>query len=325
MKTPYVKQITVMGTSLTVTNYTPGKAVKRAVDKSVDIAKKYDKWTTVNQAGSIVDKINKNAGVKPVKVSNGVFKLVKAAYDLSDQKTGYDVTVGPLTQLWHIGFPDAKVPTQAEINAVKPLISYKFLKLNASADTVYLTKKGSQLDLGSITKGYVVKLMTAYLKAQGMTDGIVDLGSSSLYIMGHSPRGVGKPWTVALKDPNHPDSQNIGVVTAEDSYVSTSGIYERYIKKDGHTYSHILNPATGYPFDNDIQGVTIVGKNSATYGDGVTTTMFALGTEKGYQYALKHHLKAVFIDKGNRVYVTPNLQKDFTLNSKSGYHLAKMQ
>ncbi|MDR0200297.1 MAG: FAD:protein FMN transferase [Streptococcaceae bacterium] len=323
LATPYTQSIQTMGTTVTITDYTNAKGQESAVAGALKIAQNYNTWATVNQKGSIVDEINNGAGNgKPVKVSAEMFTLIQDAYDLSSQGTGYDVTIGALTQLWHIGFPDAKLPTQTEIDAVLPTINYKFLILNKSNQTVYLSHKGTQLDLGSITKGYTAKLMTAYLKAHGMTDGIVDLGSSSLYIMGHSPRGAKIPWNVGVKDPNNPTGENIGILTAENQFVSTSGIYERYLKVGNTIYPHILNPATGFPFSNDIQSITIVGTDDATYGDGVSTTIFALGTKKGYAYVLAHHLQAVFVDKGGKVYVTPGLKGKFTLNSASNYKLA---
>ncbi|MDR0297204.1 MAG: FAD:protein FMN transferase [Streptococcaceae bacterium] len=310
-----------MGTTVTVTSYTPG--TKTAAENALKIAENYNTWTTVSQTGSLVDAINAAAGTgKPTKVSDEIFTLINNAYNLSDQGTGYDVTVGPLTQLWHIGFPDAKLPTQSEINAVLPLINYKFMQLDSKNHTVYLTKKGAQLDLGSIVKGYVARLMTTYLKAHGMKNGIIDLGSSSLYIMGHSPRGANTKWNVGIKDPNNPNGDNLGIVTAENQFISTSGIYERTLKVGNTTYSHILNPKTGFPFDNDIQSVTIVGSDNPTFGDGVTTTIFALGTKKGYDYVMKHGYQAIFVDKNNKVYVTPGMKSIFTLNSKGNYKIA---
>ena len=324
LKTPDVQETQTMGTTLTITNYTPGTKAANAVKSALKIAEDYNTWVTVNQKGSVIDSINANAGIKPVKVSASILQLISDAYQLSDKNTGYDVTIGPLTQLWHIGFPDAKRPTQAEIDAVLPLINYKYLQLNPSTDTVYLTKIGAKLDLGSIAKGFTVKQIVTMLKSQGVRDAIVDMGSSSIYVMGHSPRGNNIPWNIGIKDPNNPNGENLGVVSASNQFISTSGIYERYLKVDGKTYSHILNPATGYPFDNDIQGVSIIGSDDATYGDGVSTTIFALGTKKGYDYVMAHHLQAIFIDKGNKVYVTPGLKNNFTLNSQSKYKIATM-
>ncbi|HEY0222499.1 FAD:protein FMN transferase [Lactovum miscens] len=322
LKTPEISQVDTMGTTVKITDYTPN--TKSPVTAALKIAQDYDTWVTVNQPGSVVDKINTNAGIAPVKVNSGVFNLIQGATDLSAQKTGFDVTVGPLTQLWHIGFDDAKKPSQAEINQVLPLINYKFIQLDKKNQTVYLTQKGAQLDLGSMTKGYVARLMADKLKAGGVKNAIVDLGSSSLYVMGHGPRGTNTEWNVGIKDPNNPDGEDIGLLSVQDQFVSTSGIYERFIEVDGIKYAHILNPETGYPFDNDIQSVTIVGKDNFSYGDGVTTAVFALGTKTGYDYVLKNKLQAIFIDKNNKIYVTPGLKNKFTVNSDSKYKIASI-
>jgi thiamine biosynthesis lipoprotein len=320
---PYVQQVDTMGTIVKITNYTP--KTQAPVKAALKIAENYDKWLTVSQDGSVVDEINANAGIKPVKVNDGVYQLIKAAYDLSSKKTGFDVTIGPLTGLWHIGFADAKKPTQDEIDKVLPLINYKFIEFDDDKKTVYLTHKGAQLDLGSMTKGYVARLMKEKLAAGGVKNAIIDLGSSSLYVMGHSPRGRETEWNVGIKDPNNPNGENLGILTAQDQFVSTSGIYERFIEVDGVKYAHILNPKTGYPFDNDIKSVTIVGKNNFSYGDGVTTAVFALGTKKGYDYVLKNKLEAIFIDKNDKVYVTPGLKDKFTINSDSKYKISDIE
>ncbi|MDR2977153.1 MAG: FAD:protein FMN transferase [Streptococcaceae bacterium] len=317
---PYVQQVDTMGTIVKITDYTP--KTQSVVKAALKIAENYDGWVTVNQKGSLVDEINANAGIKPVKVNNGVYQLIKAADELSSRKTGFDVTIGPLTELWHIGFDDAKKPTQTEIDQVLPLINYKFLKLDDAKKTVFLTQKGAQLDLGSMTKGYVARLMKEKLTAGGVKNAIIDLGSSSLYVLGHSPRGAGDAWNVGIKDPNDPNGENLGILSAQDQFVSTSGIYERYLEVDGVKYAHILNPKTGYPFENDIQSVTIVGKTNFSYGDGVTTAVFALGTKKGYDYVLKNNLQAIFIDKNDKVYLTPGLKNKFTVNSDSKYKIA---
>ncbi|GAB2024626.1 FAD:protein FMN transferase [Lactovum odontotermitis] len=320
LENPYVKQVDTMGTIVKITDYTPD--TETAVKSALKIAENYDKWVTINQSGSLIDEINANSAVKPVKVNDGVYQLIKAAYDLSSRKTGFDVTIGPLTQLWHIGFDDAKKPSQTEIDQVLPLINYRFLKLDDKKKTVYLTQKGAQLDLGSMTKGYVARLMKNELADGGVKNAIIDLGSSSLYVMGHSPRGAKEAWNVGIKDPNNPNGDNIGLLTVQDQFVSTSGIYERYLDVDGVKYAHILNPKTGYPFENDIQSVSIVGKDNFSYGDGVTTAVFALGTKKGYDYVLKNNLQAIFIDKNDKIYVTPGLKDKFTVNSDSKYKIA---
>lgn len=319
---PYVKEVFTMGTYVRITSYDKGH--EKDVAAALDIAKDYDKKTTVNQSGSELDAINAAAGVKPVKVSKSVYRLLKDAYDYSEKQTGFDMMIGAISSLWHIGFDDARKPSQAEIDQALPLVSYKLLTFDDAKQTVYITQKGGKLDLGAITKGYVADRMTDYLKSHGVTTAIVDLGSSSLSLIGHSHRGEATPWTIGIKDPNKTVSDQVGLLDAQDESVATSGIYERFLEVDGVKYPHLLDPTTGYTFANDIQSVTIVSKKGVD-GDALSTTIFALGTKKGYAFVQKHKdIEAIFVDKDNKVYLTPNLKNRFELDKKSGYQLGNI-
>ncbi|QDK71227.1 FAD:protein FMN transferase [Lactococcus protaetiae] len=324
LKTPINKDVTTMGTFVQVTVYDKGK--EQAVANALKIPVEYNKLTTVNQAGSLVDTINQNAGIKPIKVDAGVYNLIKAGYNYSAKNLGYDITIGPLTSLWNIGMPNARKPSQSEIDHVLPLINYKYIEFDNKAQTIYLTQKGAKLDLGSIVKGFVAMKMVDLLKKEGVTTGIVNLGSSSIYVMGHSPRGVESPWSIGIKDPNDPTAKQMGILYAANQHVNTSGIYERYLEVDGHKYSHILNPKTGYPFDNDIASITLLisGKDE-TNGDGLSTLIYAMGTKKGYEYIEKlKNVQAVFVDKDNKVYITPGLKDKFKLTETKTFKLGNI-
>lgn len=316
---PYVKELFAMGTYIKITSYDKGH--EKDIQAALNIAKDYDKKTSVNQKGSELDKINAQSGIKPVKVSKSVYDLLAKSYSYSKKEAGFDMMIGALTSLWHIGFDDARKPSQAEIDKALPLVSYESIQFDEKEQTVYLPVKGAKLDLGAITKGYVADQMTDYLKTHGVTTAIIDLGSSSLSLMGHSPRGETTPWRIGIKDPNKQVSDQIGFLQAENESVTTSGIYERFLKVDGKIYPHILDPKTGYPFDNDIQSVTIVSDNGVD-GDALSTTIFAMGTKKGYAYVEKtKDIGAIFVDKDDKVYVTPNLAKRFELDESSHYQL----
>lgn len=326
LTTPITKGVTTMGTYVQVTVYDKGKTA--AVNQALKIPVKYNSLTTVNQKGSEIDKINAEAGIKPVQVNSGVYQLVKDGLKYSKEypESGYDITVGALTKLWDIGFPDAKKPTQAQINAVLPTINYQYVILNDKNHSIYLTHKGTRLDLGSITKGYVAMLMVAQLKKAGVTTGIVDLGSSSIYVLGDSPRGATQPWRIGIKDPNDPTGTQMGVLLAANQHINTSGIYERYLQVGNVKYSHELNPRTGYPFGNDIASITLLisGKDQ-TNGDGLSTVIYGLGTKKGYELVEKmKNVQAVFVDKNNKVYVTPGLKNKFTLSEKNKFKIGNI-
>ncbi|MGL9749446.1 FAD:protein FMN transferase [Enterococcus sp. DIV0170] len=315
---PYDDKQFLMGTYVQIRIYDDGKeaALKPAFKRVKELADKI----TVNQEGSEIDAINQEAGVKPVKVSDDMYYLLKEAYKYSqDSKGGFDMAIGSITSLWRIGFPDARKPDQSEIDQALKLVNYHEVEFNDSEKSVYLKEKGMKLDLGAIAKGYITDEVVKVLKEKGVTTAIIDLGGN-VYVMGHSPRGDQKEdWTVGIQDPNQARNVVLGSVPESNMSLVTSGIYERYLEVNGKTYHHLFNPKTGYPFDNDIAGVTIISKKSID-GDGLSTAVFSMGVKEGIQYveSLKD-TEAIFVTRDDKVYVTSGLKDVFELNKEAGY------
>lgn len=322
LQDPYEKDDFLMGTYVKIKVYDEGKkdALAPAIARIKDLAGRI----TVNQKGSEVDKVNENAGIKPVKVSKEVFELAERAYQMSaDSDGGFDLAIGPITSLWHIGFDDARKPSQAEIDQALQLVDYRQVKLDKKAQTIYLEKAGMKLDFGAIAKGFITDEVIKVLKKHKVTTAIVDLGGN-VYVLGDSPRGTAKnpvPWNVGIQDPNQARNVIVGTVPAANKTLVTSGIYERYLKVDGKIYHHLFDPQTGYPFDNDIAGVTIVAKKSED-GDALSTAVFSMGTRRGLSYI--NHLdgvEAIFVTKDDKIYLSNGLKKTFALEKKSGYKM----
>ncbi|MBP2099858.1 FAD:protein FMN transferase [Enterococcus rivorum] len=321
--TPYSDEQFLLGTYVQVRIYDDGK--EAVLDKAFDRVKELGDKITVNQKGSEIDEVNQQAGIKPVKVSDDIYPLLKRAYEYSeDSQGGFDMAIGPITQLWHIGFDDARKPSQEEIDQALKLVDYKKVKLNDKDKTVYLEEKGMQLDLGAIAKGFITDEVVKVLQDNGVTTAIVDLGGN-VFVLGHSPRGEKEDWNVGIQDPNKARNTVIGTIKESNKTLVTSGIYERYLKADGKTYHHLFDPKTGYPFDNDIAGVTIITEKSID-GDGLSTAVFAMGVKKGLEYAesLKN-VDTIFVTKEDKVYVSKDIEKTFELGKDSGYTMGDRQ
>lgn len=323
IQTPHKDTQFLMGTVVTLSVYNKGKAdaVADGFAKVKDLAAKI----TVNQRGSEVDAINNAAGVKPVRVSAPVFRLIQYAKSCSERSQGsFDLAIGPVTSLWHIGFDDARKPRQSEIDAVLPLVHYQDVTLDAKKRTVYLKKKGMQLDLGGIAKGFIADEVVKVFKHDGVNTAIIDLGGN-IFVMGDSPKASGRPWTVGIQDPKKPRGVAIGSVPAANITVVTSGIYERNLVVDGHNYSHLMNPRTGYPYENNLMGVSIVTKRSVD-GDALSTATFDKGLQGGMAFIEKQKdAEAIFITKDKKVYVSSGLKDKFQLFKDSGYQLATLK
>ncbi|ALS02467.1 thiamine biosynthesis protein ApbE [Enterococcus silesiacus] len=316
-KEPYTDQQSLLGTYVQVRIYDDGK--KDVLEKAFARVKELGNKITVNEKGSEVDEINEQAGIKPVKVSDDIYPLLKRAYEYSeDSAGGFDMAIGPITQLWHIGFDDARKPSQEEIDQALKLVDYHKVKLNDEDQTVYLEEKGMQLDLGAIAKGFITDEVVKVLKDNGVTTAIVDLGGN-VYVLGHSPRGKDMDWNVGIQDPNKARNTVVGTVQESNKTLVTSGIYERFLEVDGKSYHHLFDPKTGYPFDNDIAGVTVI-TNKSIDGDGLSTAVFAMGVKKGLEYAegLKD-VDVIFVTKDDQVFVSKDIEKVFELGKDSGY------
>ncbi len=311
---PYSKTEFLMGTVVTLKVYDKGK--EEAINKSFERVKKLAAEITTSDAGkSEIDKVNQNAGIKPVKVTSDMFYLVEEGIKYSKASDGdFDITVGPLTDLWHIGFSDAKKPTEAEIQAVLPLIDYKKVEMNEKNQTIYLPEKGMALDLGGIAKGYIADEVNKVMKDEGVTSAIIDLGGN-IFVRGNNPKGDN--WTIGIQNPFEARGQTIGKLPGSDISVVTSGIYERYLEVDGVKYHHILSPFTGYPCNNELAGVSIVSKKSID-GDGLSTAVFMKGVKGGMEYVDSFpDVEAIFVTKDKKVYVTDGLKDKFELTNKA--------
>ena len=309
--TPYKKTEFLMGTVVTVKIYDKGK--EAVLEPAFERIQTLANQITVNKAGSEIDSINANAGIQPVKVSNDIYELMDAGNDYSMKSNGsFDISIGPLTDLWRIGFPDARKPAQSEIDAVLPLIDYKQIELNEKEQTVFLKKKGMQLDLGAIAKGFITDQVAEVLKENEVTTAIIDLGGN-IYVMGNNPSG--KNWTVGIQDPFAPRGETIGVISESNKSVVTSGIYERVLEIDGKSYHHLLDPVNGYPFNNDLAGVTIISSKSVD-GDGLSTSVFSKGIKGGLEFIEQFEgTEAIFISTDKKVYITSGLKNNFELTN----------
>ncbi|MGX6962087.1 FAD:protein FMN transferase [Vagococcus xieshaowenii] len=324
-KEAYSEQQYLMGTYVRVQIYDDGK--EAVLKKAFDRVKELADIVTVNEPdaeNSEVEEINRQAGIKPVKVREDVYNLIEKAFDYTaDSAGGFDFTIGPITSLWRIGFDDARKPSQAEIDEKLKLVDYHDVALNKEEQTVYLKKKGMQLDLGAIAKGFITDEVVEVLKENGVTTGIVDLGGN-VFVLGKSPNKKNGEWTVGIQDPDKERNQIVGSTTASNRSLVTSGIYERFLEVDGVKYHHLFDATTGYPFDNEIAGVSIISDKSVD-GDGLSTVVFSMGLEKGLDYVnSRPDIDAVFITKEHKVYISDGLKDNFKMNLDSGYELATL-
>lgn len=313
LETPYDTQAFLMGTYVSLRVYDEGKedVLELAVDRIAELA---DKITT-NEPGSEMDAVNEAAGVEAVGVSEDVFPLVEAADNYSQVTNGgFEYAIGPITDLWRIGFDDARVPEPAEIEAVLPLVDHTKVELNTDNRTVFLQEAGMKIDLGAIAKGYIADEVKKLFVENGVTTAIIDLGGN-VVVMGDSPTREGGGFNVGVQDPFDSRGAYVAALNLQNQSIVTSGVYERYIEQDGEIYHHLMNPETGYPFENELASVTIISDESID-GDALSTVVFGFGLEAGLEYVNNvDNIEAVFITKEKDVYTSEGLTESFSLTN----------
>lgn len=315
MEEPAERREFLMGTYIVLRVYDEEK--EEALDDAIDRIKELDKKLTSNGPGSEIGAINQAAGEEAVEVSDDVFPLIEAAEKYSSVPgSGFDYTIGPITDLWRIGFDDARVPEVEEIEEVLPLVNHEKVKLDADKHTVFLTEEGMRIDLGAIAKGYIADEAMDVLKDQGVTTAIVDLGGN-VVIMGDSPTRDAGGFNVGVQNPDSTRGEIVGSINLKNKSIVTSGIYERYIEKEGKAYHHLMNPDTGYPFDNDLAGVTVITDHSVD-GDALSTVVFGFGLEEGLDYVNSQDgIEAVFISLDDEIYTSDGVTNEFNLTDDS--------
>lgn len=221
----------------------------------------YKNRFSANDADSELMEINLQAGKKAVQVHPELFELIELGKKHSIAANSHlNIAIGPLVQTWRIGFSDAKLPSEEEIQRLLKITDPEEIFLNDSNREVYLSKEGMRIDLGALAKGYIADKLKEFLVEQGVRSGIIDLGGNILTI-GENPT-FHRPWRIGIQNPVLKRGEHVAVIEVSDASVVTSGIYERQLVVDGKTYHHIFDRTTGYPMETELASITIVAEKS---------------------------------------------------------------
>lgn len=241
-------------------------------------------------------------------ISEDLAALLSEGLDITRESDGaFDIAIAPLTSLWDFTAKDPKVPDDAAIQKALPLCSSDGVTIDGQDIT--LPSDDIQFDVGAIAKGYIADRLKDLLVKKGVKSAIINLGGNVLCI-GSKPDGT--PFKVGIQKPFADRNETEAVMDITGKSVVSSGIYERCFKQDGKLYHHILNPQTGYPYDNGLISVTIISDQSVD-GDALSTTCFALGLEDGLKFAEKKGVQAVFITEDYELHYTDGFQDEINV------------
>ncbi|MEK4664023.1 FAD:protein FMN transferase [Priestia sp. FSL H7-0729] len=301
----FTKTIPLMGTNISL--YIEGTDAEKLAEEAVNMLVRYEKVFSANSDHSQLAMLKKEAASHPLKVDKDLYDLIKIGKEHSMNEDSFlNIAIGPLIKLWRIGFREAQVPEDTEIKKVLELLNPVHIQLNDEQQTVHLLKKGMEIDLGAIAKGYFADQVMAFLKENGAGSAMVDMGGNVL-VHGDSPSGSSH-WNVGIQHPFLPRGNAAALVSIREQSVVTSGIYERVLEKEGTQYHHIFSSKTGYPIESNIASLTIIADRSLDC-DIYTTELFGLDAlsiiNKVNQ--MKHIEAAVITTEGDLAY-TDNLR-----------------
>ncbi len=220
-----------------------------------------------------------------------VFEMARAVSSASGG--AYDVTVGPLVDLWGFG-PDMgdTVPEQGEIDTALAGVGQQRIEFDRQRPA--LRKPAPMaVDFSSIAKGYGVDRIAEWLEAQGIHRYLVEVGGE-IRVSGDNPRG--KPWHIAVEKPDATTRDVVATVRLEDAAIATSGDYRNFFEVDGVRYSHTIDPRSGRPVHHDLVSVTVI-HPSATMADAWATALTVLGTEAAMEVARREELAVYLISR----------------------------
>lgn len=264
-----------LDTFITVSLYQGGN--EEVLKKSISLIRDYEMIFSATNEDSELYKLNhREPGVASVEVSDDLAYLIdKALYYCNISNGAFDITTEPLKAVWDFNTESPALPTDSEIREILPKIDYK--RLSVVGNKVEFTSDDTTIDLGAIAKGYIADKTKEFLVSQGVSSAIINLGGNVLCV-GKKPNG--KDFTIGLQKPYANRDETVALLSVNDESVVSSGVYERHFIIDGKNYHHILNPKTGYPYDNGLVGVSILTKYS-TDADALSTTCFSLGADEG--------------------------------------------
>jgi thiamine biosynthesis lipoprotein len=250
-----------------------------------------------------ISQVNKNAGIKPVKVDKEVFDLVERAIKVSQITSGaFDISYASMDKIWKFDGSMKVMPTEEAVKKSVSKIGYKNIILDPKEQSIFLKNEGMKLGLGGIGQGYIADKIKALLQSKGCVSGIVNV-SGDINTWGKQTDG--KLWTVAIVNPMN-KNKVFATFPLEDSAVETSGSYEKFVTFNGVRYSHIIDPRTGYPAQG-VVSVSVFAKQTEI-ADALATGIFVLGVEVGLD--LVNQLKGiecVIVDDKGKIHTSKGI------------------
>jgi thiamine biosynthesis lipoprotein len=274
----------VMGTFARVVAVAAGSnTAKKCIEAAFAEIEMVDRLMSKYKNDSEISELNQDGFRRAVKVSESTYEVLQRSIEFSELTCGaFDVTVGPLVDLWHSAEEVNSLPADAELQQARSKVGYDKLILDANETSVRFAVEGMRVDLGGIAKGYAIDKAVEAMRKGGAVGGMVIIGGE-IQCFGLPPAGQ-KNWRIGLQDPDKAkDGFDAGtpllVLHLTDAAIATSGHYRRFVTIGGKRYSHIVDPESGHS-NESLASVTIICPSS-TDADALATAVSVMGKEKG--------------------------------------------
>jgi FAD:protein FMN transferase len=243
---------------------------------------------------SELSRFNRHQDDRWFEVSDETAAVVDAALEISRLTDGaFDVTVGPLVNLWNFG-PNplpGQIPTAAEIERERERVGYQFLEVRQTPPALRKTRPGIYVDLSAIAKGYAVDAVSELLIQHGVLGFMVEIGGE---VRTRGNKLDGRPWRIGIEKPIVSTRSVQRVVQLNGQSLATSGDYRNFFEIDGRRYGHAIDPHTGYPVQHHLTSVSVI-TDTCMMADAWATALLVAGPEAAWQLAGKHSIEVLLI------------------------------
>lgn len=250
--------------------------------RSLDIQNMLNRYDNRSE----LSRLNQNYCPKvPYPLSKELFFLLQSVWRFSRLCDGaFDATVGKLVGLWDFTAEDPAVPREKEIESSLAACGYQKVDFWEADYSVIIQVPGMEIDGGGFGKGYAIGQVLQVLQKAGVSSALINYGGN-MFLLGENPEGAGKEgWRVGIQAPWEEKGKCLASLRFSNLGIATSAGYERYFRKEGKAYWHILDPVRGRPADTGIKSVSIISDNPLIT-DLMSTAFFVLGLEKGEEVA----------------------------------------
>jgi thiamine biosynthesis lipoprotein len=286
-----------MGSMVTQTIYGGDKQV---LENAINAIGELDSTISYRNDNSEIAALNSNGNAT---LSEKTLELINQSVKLSSETDGkYDITVLPLVLLWGFDGDTPSLPSDSDITPLLKKVGNENIEIDGNKVSLH---NGVTVDLSAAGKGEACEVALNEYKKSGVTGGIVTVGGS----VGVCGTKNGEKFTIGVRDP-FDTSSLLGTIKITDTYISTSGSYEKKFTSGGVTYHHILDPDTGYPADSGLVSVTVVCPDGGL-SDILATAFFCIGMDKAMTLMDEYSAEAVFVTADKKVYITEGLKNIF--------------